>query len=305
MADSRRPSASHGDRGWEIDDAFLAKLRRASVASKRSLTSGLTGEHASPRRASALEFADYRSYSAGDDLRRVDWNAYLRLDHLLVKLADAPERLNLHLLLDTSGSMDWGTPNKFSYARRLAVGLSYVALSHMDTVNLMVLHGGECTRVSQQESARALPTLMKAMGGLRPTGTTNLNVVLSSFARQTHRRGVAILISDLLSPDGWQAGLEKLAGSSLRPVVIHLLSPEETEPAIDGDLELQDVETGDAIQVSIDWATKARYQQWLRSWFAEIEELCSRRGIAYVRVETSQPVEELLLGRLQRERVLR
>ena len=145
----------------EIDDAFLGRLRRASLASRRNLTSGLTGEHSSPRRASALEFADYRSYSPGDDFRRVDWNAYLRLDHLLVKLADAPERVALHLLLDGSKSMDWGSPSKFAYARRLAVGLAYVALSHMDAVNLMVLQGQECFRVSRQESARATPLLVR------------------------------------------------------------------------------------------------------------------------------------------------
>ena len=86
---------------------------------------------------------------------------------------------------------------------------------------------------------------------------------------------------------------------------IHLLSPDEMDPSLDGDLELEDVETEESVQVSLDWATKARYQQWLRTWFEEIEAFCSRRGITYLRVETSQPVEEILLGRLQRERVLR
>ena len=147
--------------------------------------------------------------------------------------------------------------------------------------------------------------LVRSASAVRPDGTTNLDVALASFVRQGYRTGVAVLISDLLSPDGYQAGLERLSSTSLRPVVIHLLSPEEMEPVLDGDLELEDVETGDLIQVSIDWSTKARYQQWLRDWFAEIESFCSRRGISYVRVETSQPVEELLLGRLQREKVLK
>ncbi len=306
-SDSSRRSRDHSraaERDWDIDDAFLGRLRRVSLISRRGITSGLTGEHASPRKASALEFADYRSYSPGDELRRVDWNAYLRLDHLLVKLSDAPERVDLHVLLDGSSSMDWGSPEKFRYGQRLAIGLSYVALSHMDTVNLMVLHGGECLRVSQQESARAMPLLVRAMGTLRPEGPTNLNVAVSAFARQRSRRGVVVLISDLLSPDGYEAALERLSGSSLRPVVIHLLSPEEMAPSLEGDLELQDIGTGDTIQVSVDWATRARYQQWLSEWFAGIESFCSRRGITYVRVETSQPVEELLLGRLQREKVL-
>lgn len=306
QANPRRPARSDSAvRDWEIDDQFLAKLRRASLASRRSLMSGLTGEHPSPRKATAMEFADYRSYSPGDDLRRVDWNAYLRLDHLLVKLADAPERMNLHLLLDGSGSMDWGNPRKFGYAQKLAVGLSYVALSHMDAVNVMMLSEGASHGVSRQESARAMPLVVKSIGSLRAGGNTNLNLALADFSRQEYRSGVAVLVSDLLSPDGYQAGLERLSSGTLQPVVIHLLSPDEVEPSLDGDLELEDVESGGTIQVSIDWSTKARYRQWLSAWFAEIEAFCSRRGISYIRVETSQPVEELLLGRLQRGKVLR
>lgn len=304
-----RPATSEPGRaprdGDAIDDAFLARLRRISLASQRNITSGLMGEHPSPRRAAALEFADYRSYSPGDDFRQIDWNAYLRLDHLLVKLADAPERLSLHLLLDGSSSMNWGSPDKFGYAKRLAVGFSYVALSHMDAVNVALLRGPDCLRVSQQESARAIPNLVRAVGALRPEGTTDLSAALASFARHGNRRGVAVLISDLLSPGGYETALERLTGVGLRPVVIHLLSPEELDPTIEGDLELRDTETGESVQVSVDWGTRARYQQWLREWFEGIQGFCEAHGITYARVETTQPVEELLLGRLHRERVLR
>lgn len=289
----------------EIDDVFLSRLRRASLVSQRRLTSALTGEHDSPRKASALEFSDYRSYTPGDDFRRVDWNAYLRLDHLLVKMADAPERLSLHLLLDGSKSMEWGSPDKFAYARRLAVGLAYVALSHMDSVNLMLLRDDECIRVSQQESVEATPALVRAARSLRPEGTTNLDAALQAFASGGNRRGVVVLVSDLLSPAGYQAGLERLSHAALRPVVIHLLSAEELNPTLEGDTEFEDVETGDTVQVSVDWATKTRYRRWMQEWLREIEQSCARRGISYLRVETSQPVEELLLGRLRREKVLR
>ena len=297
------PISSNGEE--EIDDAFLGRLRRATLASQRRLTSALTGEHDSPRKASALEFSDYRSYTPGDDFRRVDWNAYLRLDHLLVKMADAPERLSLHLLLDGSRSMGWGSPDKFAYARRLAVGLAYVALSHMDRVNLMLLRDGDCIRVSQQESAMGTPAMVRAARDLHPEGTTNLDTALQAFNSGGSRRGVVVLVSDLLSPAGYQPGLERLSRAALRPVVIHLLSPEELDPTIEGDMEFEDVETGDTIQVSVDWATRARYRQWLREWLREIEQFCARRGISYLRVETSQPVEEVLLGRLRREKVLR
>ncbi len=288
-----------------VDDSFLSRLRSVSLVSQRKLTSGLTGEHASPRRANALEFADYRSYTPGDDLRRVDWNAYLRLGQLLVKLADAPERLTLHLLLDTSGSMAWGHPNKFSYARRLAAGLAYVALAHMDAANLLILNGRECVRWSRRESTASAAAMVRAINSLEAGGTTDIDAALGSYTNLGNHRGVAVMISDLLSPQGYQSGLERLSRAALRPVVIHLLSPEELNPTLEGDLELLDTETGDTVQVSIDWGTLRRYRRWLREWLEEVEASCSRRGITYVRVETTQSIELLLLDRLRREKVLK
>ncbi len=289
----------------EIDDSFLSRLRNVTLISRRNLTSGITGEHASPRRANALEFADYRSYTPGDDLRRVDWNAYLRLDHLLVKLADAPERLTLHLLLDTSGSMAWGRPDKFSYARRVAAGLAYIALSHMDAAALLILNGKDCVRWSRQQSSASAAAMVRAVNSLEPRGTTDLDAALNAYTNLGNHRGVAVLISDLLSPLGYQSGLERLSRAALRPVVIHLLSPEEMNPTLEGDLELLDTETGDTVQVSIDWGTLRQYRRWLREWLREMEAFCSRRGITYLRVETSEPIEQLLLDRLRREKVLK
>jgi len=296
-----------GSQSWDqgIDDVFLSQLRQVAFVSQRKLTDGRTGEHSSHRRSNALEFADYRSYTPGDDLRRVDWNAYLRLDHLFVKLADAPERLDLHLLLDISGSMAWGHPDKFGYARRLAVGLAYVALAHMDATNLHALRGAHCIRLSREESPAAVGKLMRAIGSVKPEGTTDLDAALCQYVGMANHRGVAVLISDLLSPAGYQAGLERLSQGTLRPVVIHVLSPEEMSPSLEGDLELKDVETADTVKVSVDWGTLVRYRRWLQQWFREIEQFCSRRDITYVRVQTSYPVEQLLLDRLRRERVLR
>ena len=208
-----------------MDEAFLSRLRRVTLASQRKLTSGQTGEHASPRKAHSLEFADYRSYSPGDDFRRVDWNAYQRLDHLFVKLSDAPERLQLQLLLDSSSSMDWGEPNKLVYARRVAGALAYVALAHMDRASLFDLRAGECHRLARQESSAATAAMMRALSNLKPSGETELNEAIASFMAQESPRGMVVLISDLLSPSGYRDGLERLSRVSNRVVVVHLLSP--------------------------------------------------------------------------------
>ena len=194
----------------DIDDAFLGRLRRVTLASQRRLTSGVTGEHASPRRANALEFADYRNYAPGDDFRRVDWNAYLRLGQLFVKLADAPERMTLHLLLDSSQSMAWGKPEKFSYARRIAIGLAYVALAHMDAANLLVLSDRDCRRLTQMESTSATAAMVRtstrrAVGG-RPERRIGQLPAWGAI-------GVAVLIT-IFFPTGYQQGLERVRASS-------------------------------------------------------------------------------------------
>lgn len=288
-----------------IDESFLSRLRQVSLNPHPRQASGITGEHASPRRSSALEFTDFRSYTPGDDLRRVDWNAYMRLGQLFVRQSAAPERVDLHLLLDASDSMRWGEPDKFAYARRVAVGLSYIALSHMDTASLVALHGGSYLRVGRQESATGTARLIDAATAMSPSGPTDLDGALLSYASRGNHSGMVVLISDLLSPPGYKAGLERLSSFALRPVVIHVLSPEELSPQLEGDLELQDAETGATIQVSLDGETLSRYQRWLREWLEEIEGFCSRRGITYVRVASSYPVEQLLLERLRREKVLR
>jgi uncharacterized protein (DUF58 family) len=298
-------SPRRGTKGEAVDEAFLSKLRGVSLVSQPRHASGVTGEHSSPRRSNALEFTDYRNYAPGDDLRRVDWNVYMRLGQLFVRQSEAPERINLHVLLDASDSMHWGNPNKFAYARRVAVGLSYVALSHMDTATLVALRGDGYVQLSRQESATATARLVSAAAALVPSGPTNLDSALSAYANVANHRGVVVLISDLLSPSGYQVGLERLSGAARRPVVIHVLSPEELNPRLEGDLELEDVETGATIQVSADRGTLTQYQRWLKEWTGEIEQFCSNRGITYVRAESSYPVEQLLLDRLRRERVLR
>jgi uncharacterized protein (DUF58 family) len=299
------PSPREGAAGETIDETFLSRLKGVTLVSQPRLASGVTGEHSSPRRSTALEFTDYRNYAPGDDLRRVDWNVYMRLGQLFVRQSEAPERVNLHVLLDASDSMHWGDPDKFGYARKVAIGLSYIALSHMDRATLIALRGDNFVQVSRQESATAMARLVNSVSSLIPSGPTDLDASLTAYANLGNHRGVVVLISDLLSPSGYRAGLERLSGAALRPILIHVLSPEELDPRLEGDLELQDAETGATMQISADRGTLTQYRKWLGDWIGEIEQFCSSRGIVYVRVDSSYPVEQLLLDRLRRERVLR
>ena len=125
--------------------------------------------------------------------------------------------MNLDVLLDASDSMAWGNPDKFSYARRVAIGLAYVALSHMDTATLIALRGDHYLQLSRQESATATARLVNSASGLIPSGPTDLDASLGAYATLGSQRGVVVLLSDLLSPSGYRDGLERLSGVALRP----------------------------------------------------------------------------------------
>src|SRR6476646_9925340 len=133
---STQHSARPTDGTKTLDEAFLRRLERLSLRSRRSFTHGIAGEHPSIRRGASPEFADYKPYSQGDDFRRVDWNIYARMGEMFVRLSEVNIDLAVHLLVDRSRSMDWGEPNKLAYAKRAAAALGYLALAGFDRVTI-------------------------------------------------------------------------------------------------------------------------------------------------------------------------
>jgi uncharacterized protein (DUF58 family) len=150
-----------------------------------------------------------------------------------------------------------------------------------------------------------LPNLLNFLAGIQPSGALDLAASLASYRVDRRAGGLAILISDLLSPDGYQDGLDALLQAGLDVVVLQVLSPQELEPVEGGDVELEDAETGEIVQVSLTPRMIAIYRERLDRWCAEAEEACGRRGIAYCRVSTDTPLEDLLLDQLRRVGILR
>ena len=290
-------------RGWHaaLDDGLLRRLERVALAPRRPAAGGLGGEHRSRTRSASTDFVDYRPYLPGDDFRQIDWNAYGRLDQLFVKLTEGRERLPLHLLLDCSASMNAGEPNKLDVARQLAAAIGYVTLSRYDVLELVVL-GGQSAPARPLRGKQRFGELVQTLDRARPAGAVQ-DADFATF-RPRAAAGQAVLISDLLHPEGYRAGLAALASGGLAPSVIHLLSPQELEPEAGGDFELEDVESGEIVQVGFSPEAVRTYRDRLASWCAEIEQYCAGRGIRYLRVSTADQLEEVVLVTLRRVGVL-
>jgi uncharacterized protein (DUF58 family) len=278
---------------------FLAQLERLALLSKRTFRGRIKGERKSPRKGSSVEFCDYRHYEVGDDLRYVDWNIAGRLDRLYVKLFVDEEDLCVHLLLDASASMDFGYPSKFGYGTRLAAALAFVGLVNLERVGVGVVRQRVAEGWLPCRGRNQFFPLLDFLGSLRPEGPTDLNGSLQDYALRAKEQGLAVLISDLLDPGGYEAGLQALRERRFDIHVIHLLSPEEMSPSFGGDLRLVDAETGENRELSLDGEVLRKYGQRLGAFLERAEGFCLANEINYHRLVTDVPLETFMLRHLK------
>jgi uncharacterized protein (DUF58 family) len=288
-----------------LDLDFLKKLERLSVAPKRAFPGRMKGEKRSPKRGTSIEFADYREYTAGDDLRYVDWKAYARLERVFLKLFVEEEDLSIHLLVDASQSMAWGKPTtKFDYARKVAAGLGYVGLVRYDRVGAAGFAQTLGRRIPTLRGRPAVPQLFDYLQTLKPGGQTSIGKSLQNYVLRAPSPGVCVVLSDFFDPT-WEAGVRALLSRRFQVVLLQILDPKEVEPDLLGDLRLVDAETGEAREISITPGLLARYKARLDEFCLSLETLANRHGMDYVRTTTDAPFEDLLLKTLRSAGLLR
>ena len=281
-----------------LDPAFLKKLERLSIVVRRTFSGQMKGEKRSVKRGSSVEFADYREYMLGDDLRYVDWNTAARLDKLFVKLFIEEEDLYLALLMDTSKSMGFGNPKKLHFAARVAAALGYIGLSNYDRVSVTAFAGHLGKALPTKRGKAAVLPFFGYLNRVEADGRTSLASSLKEFAARAKYRGLAIVLSDFLDPS-WQEGLKALLARGFQVAIIHTLDAEELNPTLVGDLRIIDSESGDWKEMSVNPALLARYHDHLERFCGEIESFANRYGMDYLRTSTAMPFEDTVLKYLR------
>lgn len=288
-----------------LSPEFLRKLERLALAAHR-VPSGVTkGERRSKRKGSSVEFADYRDYTQGDDLRHVDWNIYCRLDVMHLKLFKEQEDLTVHLLVDGSRSMAFGTPAKFDFARRLAAAIGYIGLSGYDRVQGAVFSEEGSTRLAPLRGKASAHKFFQFMEGAKAAGPTKLEAACKNYSLQHRTKGMVLFISDLFDENGFEDALKHLRAIGPDLYVVQVLAPEELDPQLTGDLKLIDSETHAQTEISVNRALLKRYAQHRDSFVESVRTFCLRRGIAHFLVSSNTTVEDVTLHLLRRAEMLR
>lgn len=309
-----------------LDNAVVAKVARLDFASRRIFAGRLKGERRSKKRGESVEFADHRPYAAGDDLRHIDWNIFGRLDRLFLKLFMEEEDLSLHLVLDASASSDCGEPHKFTFMQKCAMTLGYIGLVNLNRVACSTFAGqnwelsprrDETDAPAPALSGRPALLSLRDLRGRRraqdlarflctvaPAGASDFREAGKRIALARRGKGVMVVFSDFLMKEGFEEGLRLLKGRGYDLVAIQVLSPQEIDPPIRGDLRLKDVEDANLAEVTISAPLLKRYKAALESHRGALHDFCARREVIFMSITSDVPIDTLILEHLRRRGVL-
>jgi uncharacterized protein (DUF58 family) len=323
-ADSSAPSvnvmptdaspASVPANGSLLSPAMLQRLERLELVSRKIFRGRMKGERISRRKGQSVEFADFRNYVPGDDLRLIDWNLYARLDQLFLKLFQEEEDLHFYALIDASASMNFGSPNKLHVAKQLAAALGYIGLCRGDRVSVQALgpNGRNAPVVRTRGSLRKMLKYLESVEAPKPAmeaEAVNPNVLLhdgvKDFVTRGVTSGVVVLITDLMDKAGYESALRMLIGRQMDVFVLQVLSQEELDPPLRGDRRLIDVEDGDAAEITVNQFVLDKYQETLKAFLQQARQYCAKRSIVHVLVPTDTPIETVMTKYLRSRGIVR
>lgn len=282
-----------------FDAGFFSKLNHLKLAMHIRLDKGLSGGRKSSAKGSSVEFSDFREYLPGDDIRRIDWNVYGRLDKLYVKQFMEEKEAFYHIFLDTSASMDFGEQKKSVMALRLAAVFAWLVLKQLDRVEILTLRDGRLGKTSPVTGRGSFQKLLNELEQVTFEGKTRINEAVrrSSF----HGRGICILISDFLDPEGIDEAIRYLTFKKQEVLLIQVLAREEVNFEGEGTLALEDMETGEQVRVTMTRQTLKVYEEALETHNQALQKLAKRYGCAWQQVVADEDLEKVVFHTLKQK----
>lgn len=288
-----------------MDKDFFRKLDRLMISTRRLVKGSGGGMRRSRGKGSSIEFSDYKEYTAGDDFRYIDWNAYARFDRLFIKLFMEEQETMVTVFLDTSKSMDFGEPNKGALAKDLAAILSYIALSGLDRLTIAKLYGESIDRSSVFSGKQSFFRAYEYIDDIEFKGGTYISRAIKDAHFLNSKGGISILISDLFSKDDYREGIDYLLYKNQDVVVINILSLQEVDPSLEGSIQLIDSEDRSRLSIVANSSILRSYRKNVEEFLNDNREYCHSRGVHYIHLVSHMDIEKIVFDILMRQNILR
>lgn len=275
-----------------FDQEFFAKLNNLAIAMNTRMTHGMGGGRKSNAKGTSVEFSDYREYIPGDDIRRIDWGAYGRLDKLYIKRFMEEKEGIFQIFIDTSTSMDFGEPKKSRTALQLAGALAYLVLNNLDRVYISEMQENSLTQGKGRAGKQAFQQIMRELERITFDGKTNLNKAIMS--RQLQGSGVSIIISDFFDERGIEEAVKYLHYKKQQIILIQVLARQEVDIEGEGMVNLLDMETGEEVRLTLNRAAIEQYKQALSGMQERLQALARKYEMSYIQMVADEPLEKFL-----------
>lgn len=291
-----------------LSSELIARLDPLDLSSKKVFFGKLKGERRSKKRGQSVEFADHRPYSTGDDIRHIDWNIFARLDQIFMKMFLEEEDLSLQLVLDCSASSDCGEPSKFLFMQKAVMALGYVGLVNLNRVGATAMGAGDSGVVSNVRDLRGrrrVHELAKWVCSLEPSGDFSFKEAAERISMTRRGKGLMLVFSDFFFKEGFEEGLRRMVGHGYDVFVIQVLSPQEIDPPLTGDLRLKDLEDADTAEVTISAPLLKKYKANLAAYCQHLGSFCARREMTHMTVRSDTPIDVLVLDYLRKRGIVK
>lgn len=276
-----------------FDKGFFEKLNTLKMSLPMHLNQGMSGIRKSGAKGSSVEFSDFREYMLGDDIRRIDWNAYGRTDKLYIKQFMEEKEGRFQIFIDTSKSMCFGGIPKSTMALQVAGALSYIILNNLDRVYINEMKENSITQGKGVTGASAFPHILAALDRIAFDGKTTLNKTILS--RPVAVGGVSVIISDFLDKQGIEEAVKYLTYKKQTIALIQILSKEERQITYEGTVNILDVETGERVKITMSNATIKQYEEQLQRLQESLETLARKYGADYIFIQSDDSLIHAML----------